>query len=53
MQTPDDQMEDIEDPDTGAFAFALSWVYAAMFGGLMLAATGGWIVRGANRRRRT
>ena len=53
VQTPDDQMEDIEDPDTGAFAFALSWVYAAMFGGLMLAATGGWIVRGANRRRRT
>ncbi len=48
VETPEDP---IEDPETGGFAFASSWVYAAMLAGVMLMLAGGWIARSAIRRR--
>ncbi len=42
----------IEEPDTGGFAFAWNWIYAAMFGGVTMMVVGGWIARIENRRRR-
>ncbi len=49
---PDPTETPIEEPDTGGFAFASNWVYAAMFGGVVMVVAGSWIARSANRRRR-
>ncbi len=54
METPEPDPTEtpIEEPDTGGFAFASNWVYAAMFGGVVMVVAGSWIARSANRRRR-
>ena len=49
---PDPTETPIEEPDTGGFGFASNWVYAAMFGGVVMVVAGSWIARNANRRRR-
>ena len=55
VETPEPEPTEtpIEEPDTGGFAFASNWVYAAMFSGLATVVAGGLIARSANRRRRT
>ena len=52
--TPEPQPTEtpIEEPETGGFAIASKWVYAAMFSGIAMAVAGGWITRNANHRRR-
>ena len=55
VETPEPEPTEtpIEEPDTGGFAFASNWVYAAMFSGLATVVAGGLIARSVNRRRRT
>ena len=54
METPEPEPTEvpIEEPETGGFAFASNWVYAVMFGGVVMVVAGGWIARSVNRRRR-